>query len=603
MSFKCADRIKEITTTEGTGAIQLEGAVSGFKAFSSYLVNNDTTYYSIEDTLGNWENGFGTYQTGTPDSILRTNIISSSNNNLIVNFATGNKNIFCTNPADGTALIQDDGVGNRLIETDADITTTGTTTSDSILVSNDFIYEAPGGAVTFQVRSLGDFEVFQSFNSSVNDWSIGIEKSFSQLFVPTIGDSFAINPATGFASEAFVNLEPGVFPNPGTAHFWENNIHLGTELVLFDSQQTLLDGVTSGEIIFKTNDTSNSNSIASRVFTRASGTTGNVDMVFESGTIGALSDTLVLDTNNNATFAGDITTTGEIIANGAASYVGIGPNQNIAYGDLVIGFPAGSNSSICLRESEVGGADFRMIAVASDNSARLSNYGTGEMNFANINADNFSFYTSNTTLELRFTESTNTWDFQANDITTTGSIIQTSGGIETKTQGGLGFGAIQSLVTGSSPQIVWAIKNDTADLRFGVGTGGDAYFLNYSDNNRLDFRNMSVAGGAETNVWRFSTSNATYAQLYFDTTDMNSDSAGTWDFSGNDITTTGEVSGAHINLKATTVASLPAAGSNTGDMYRVTDANAPSMGATVSGGGSANAMVWSNGTNWTVFGI
>jgi len=301
--------------------------------------------------------------------------------------------------------------------------------------------------------------------------------------------------------------------------------------------------------------------------------------------------------------ANDITTTGEIIANGAASYVGIGPNQNIAYGDLVIGFPAGSNSSICLRESEVGGADFRMIAVASDNSARLSNYGTGEMNFANINADNFSFYTSNTTLELRFTESTNTWDFQANDITTTGSIIQTSGGIETKTQGGLGFGAIQSLVTGSSPQIVWAIKNDTADLRFGVGTGGDAYFLNYSDNNRLDFRNMSVAGGAETNVWRFSTSNATYAQLYFDTTDMNSDSAGTWDFSGNDITTTGEVSGAHINLKATTVASLPAAGSNTGDMYRVTDANAPSMGATVSGGGSANAMVWSNGTNWTVFGI
>lgn len=50
-----------------------------------------------------------------------------------------------------------------------------------------------------------------------------------------------------------------------------------------------------------------------------------------------------------------------------------------------------------------------------------------------------------------------------------------------------------------------------------------------------------------------------------------------------------------------TVATLPTA--SVGLVTRVTDASAPAMGSTVSGGGSAAAMVWYNGTNWTVIGI
>ena len=50
-----------------------------------------------------------------------------------------------------------------------------------------------------------------------------------------------------------------------------------------------------------------------------------------------------------------------------------------------------------------------------------------------------------------------------------------------------------------------------------------------------------------------------------------------------------------------TVASLPAG--PIGRVFRVTDASAPSVGATVSGGGAANALVWYNGTNWTVIGV
>jgi hypothetical protein len=223
MAFKCADRIKEITTTEGTGAIQLAGAVAGFKAFSSYLANNDTTYYSIEDTLGNWENGYGTYQTGTPDSILRTNIISSSNNNLIVNFGTGNKNIFCTNPADGTTLIEVDGVNDPVIKTNANIKLGSPVdyigvidgiylnqnrsiswsnddatshsgvlqaTYDSFNDINRFYVNAPGGAAYTEWNENGIVD----FNANGVEFSTGTPISTNNGCPVTLGDGDFISP-------------------------------------------------------------------------------------------------------------------------------------------------------------------------------------------------------------------------------------------------------------------------------------------------------------------------------------------------------------------------------------------------------------------------
>ncbi|MEM9302502.1 MAG: hypothetical protein AAGE01_10350 [Pseudomonadota bacterium] len=52
---------------------------------------------------------------------------------------------------------------------------------------------------------------------------------------------------------------------------------------------------------------------------------------------------------------------------------------------------------------------------------------------------------------------------------------------------------------------------------------------------------------------------------------------------------------------AYTVAGLPTG--TLGDMARVTDASSPSVGSTVSGGGAADALVWFNGSNWTVTGV
>lgn len=56
-----------------------------------------------------------------------------------------------------------------------------------------------------------------------------------------------------------------------------------------------------------------------------------------------------------------------------------------------------------------------------------------------------------------------------------------------------------------------------------------------------------------------------------------------------------------ISDNAYTVATLP--GPNPGQIARVTDATAPSIGSAVVGGGAAVALCWYNGTAWTVIGV
>jgi hypothetical protein len=55
-------------------------------------------------------------------------------------------------------------------------------------------------------------------------------------------------------------------------------------------------------------------------------------------------------------------------------------------------------------------------------------------------------------------------------------------------------------------------------------------------------------------------------------------------------------------FNSTTVGALPAAASNLGQIYVVTDSLTPTVGSNVAAGGAAVALVWSNGANWTVIG-
>jgi hypothetical protein len=103
MALVINDRVKETSTTTGTGTFNLAGAETGYESFVSGVGTTNTTYYAIElNAAGEWEVGIGTVTSGSPDTLSRDTIISSSNSDAAVIFSSGTKNVFCTLPAKKT---------------------------------------------------------------------------------------------------------------------------------------------------------------------------------------------------------------------------------------------------------------------------------------------------------------------------------------------------------------------------------------------------------------------------------------------------------------------------------------------------------------------
>ena len=103
MAFVLNDRVKETSTTTGTGTFDLAGAETGFESFVSGVGNGNQTYYAISnDGTNEFEVGIGTVTDATPDTLSRDTIISSSNSDAAVNFSAGTKTVFCTLPASRT---------------------------------------------------------------------------------------------------------------------------------------------------------------------------------------------------------------------------------------------------------------------------------------------------------------------------------------------------------------------------------------------------------------------------------------------------------------------------------------------------------------------
>jgi len=103
MAFVLNDRVKETSTTTGTGTFSLAGAETGFESFVSGVGDGNKTYYAISnDGTNEFEVGIGTITDATPDTLSRDTIISSSNSDAAVNFSAGTKTVFCTLPASRT---------------------------------------------------------------------------------------------------------------------------------------------------------------------------------------------------------------------------------------------------------------------------------------------------------------------------------------------------------------------------------------------------------------------------------------------------------------------------------------------------------------------
>ena len=104
MALILKDRVKESSSSSGTGNITLGGAIPGYQTFNAAIATGSTVYYTIHNlTAGfdtEWEVGLGTFT--SPATLARTTVLSSSNSGSAVNFTAGASGleVFITQPAE-----------------------------------------------------------------------------------------------------------------------------------------------------------------------------------------------------------------------------------------------------------------------------------------------------------------------------------------------------------------------------------------------------------------------------------------------------------------------------------------------------------------------
>ena len=177
MALVINDRVKETTTTTGTGTLNLAGAVTGFETFVAGVGDGNTTYYAITlPGTAEFEVGLGTITDARPDTLARTTIISSSNSDSAVNFSAGTKTIFCTLPASKTVFL--DASGNIVAANGSNLTALNASNLSSGTVPNARLdaqlQDVAGLAVTDSGFIVGDGSNFVLETGATVRTSLGL---------------------------------------------------------------------------------------------------------------------------------------------------------------------------------------------------------------------------------------------------------------------------------------------------------------------------------------------------------------------------------------------------------------------------------------------
>ena len=218
MALSLKDRVKELTTTTGTGTLTLVSAPTGFRRFSAALSDGDTTYYAIESG-SSWEVGVGTYSANT---LARTTVLASSNSNALINITAARSFVFISYIADkatykdGSGRIVSGAAG--IIFSDATVQTTAATTPDlapyAPLASPTFtgVPAAPTAAGGTNTTQLATTQFVASAVATKADLVGGLIQS-AQLpsYVDDVIEAanLAAFPGTGETGKIYVAIDTG----------------------------------------------------------------------------------------------------------------------------------------------------------------------------------------------------------------------------------------------------------------------------------------------------------------------------------------------------------------------------------------------------------
>ena len=233
MALVIADRVKETTTTTGTGTYTLAGAENGFESFAS-IGNSNTTYYAC--VLGsNFEVGIGTY-TSSGTTLARTTILQSSNSDNAVDWPSGTKVIFCTQPAEKAVYL--DASGNieafnasNLTNLNASNLASGTVADARLpaTISSDITGNAGTATALETARNIGGV----SFNGTANINLPGVNQSGNQDTSGNAGTATALATGRNFSLTGDVTASAVSFDGTGnvalSTTIAANSVALGTD--------------------------------------------------------------------------------------------------------------------------------------------------------------------------------------------------------------------------------------------------------------------------------------------------------------------------------------------------------------------------------------
>jgi hypothetical protein len=321
MSLVLADRVRQTSTTTGSGTFTLDGSVTGFQSFAA-IGNGNTTYYTI--TLDSqWEVGIGTYSSGT---LTRDTVISSSTGSKII-FGAGTKDVFVSYPA-GKSVNQD--ANNRVLIP----YTSGVTNVGSLNVGNATSHTDSGVIAGFTASEplylYTSLQNTSSANTSYASYAVndGGHTAYAELGINNSNYSYS---AAGYPNNGF---------STPLASFVES---YGGPLVLGSWDNQKISFITYGAV--NTTDAMTINTNGSVAFNGQVGTAGQVLqsnatsaptwVTPSSGSVTSVSGT---GTVSGLTLTGTVTNSGSLTLGGAITgFATSGANTNITSVALTTG--------------------------------------------------------------------------------------------------------------------------------------------------------------------------------------------------------------------------------------------------------------------------
>jgi hypothetical protein len=241
MTLVLRDRVKETTTTTGTGTYTLAGAVNGFETFGS-VGNSNTTYYGCSDGT-NFEIGIGTY-TSSGTTLARTAILQSSNSDNAVSWGSGTKTIFCTLPAEKMSFL--DASGNIVAANGSALTALNASNLGSGTVANARLdaqlQDVAGLAVTNGNFIVGDGSNFVAESGATARSSLGLGTAAT-----TAATDYA-TAAQGAKADAALPKAGGAMTGAITTNSTFDGRDVGTDGTKLDGIESSADVTDAGNV-------------------------------------------------------------------------------------------------------------------------------------------------------------------------------------------------------------------------------------------------------------------------------------------------------------------------------------------------------------------